>query len=88
MSDEKVSDTFKLKIEELFPNIEVNNKQEVINTFGDAIDKVFVGFVESKYIKYFEARPKNTNQAEYMSKVPDGVDHFENWLKNYFYNKP
>ncbi len=80
---EKASETYQIKIQELFPDLECNNKQETIDLFGSVLDDVFEGFYDSPYIQHVKSRPENTCQTVHLAKIPDGVDNFEVWLKVY-----
>ncbi len=78
---EKASDTYQIKIQELFPDLECKNKQETIDLFSSVLDDVFEGFYDSPYIKHVLSKPENVCQTVHLAKVPDGVDNFEAWLK-------
>lgn len=80
---EKASETYQIKIEELFPDLECKNKQKTIDLFGSVLDDVFEGFYDSPYIQHVTSKPENACQTAYLAKIPDGVDNFEAWLKAY-----
>lgn len=80
---EKASDIYHREIEELFFGLDVKDKQKTIDIFGDALDDVFSGFFNSKYVQYFKTKPQDISIEKHMSKIPDGVDSFEQWLKSY-----
>ena len=83
MDNTKASDIYKTKINDLFPDIKVENKDAIVDVFGDVIDEVFIDFFNSTYIQYIDSKPKNKNIIEYLARIPGGVDNFELWLKVY-----
>jgi len=80
---EKASETYQIKIQELFPDLECKNKQETIDLFGSVLDDVFEGFYDSPYIQHVTSKPEKACQTVHLAKIPDGVDNFESWLKAY-----
>ena len=60
---EKVSETYQIKIQELFPDLEFKNKQETIDLFGSVLDDVFEGFYDSPYIQHVASKPEHACQT-------------------------
>ena len=65
---EKASETFQVKIQELFPDLDVKDKQKTVDIFSDVIDDIFSGFYDSEYIQYMVSKPEHSDIAKYLSK--------------------
>lgn len=74
---------FKGSIEELFPDLEFENKEKTIESFENILDSIFSNFSDHKNFQYMESKPEKISYSKHLSKIPIGVDHFELWLKSY-----
>ena len=80
---EKINETYQVKIQDIFPELDAKNKQEAIDSFGSIFDNIFEDFANSPYVQYIDSKPENISKIEHYAKIPDGIDKFEVWLKTY-----
>jgi len=80
MEDESAVNEFTNKVNDVFPSIEQDVKEPVIDIFAELLNTLEKEINENKYLKYLNDIPDNVDKAEYLSIIPDGVLPFESWL--------
>jgi len=84
MEFENVADEYKEKIKTLIPSMDKEITETPTIVFADILNGFVAYCSENEYLKYLFERPEGVDKAVYLSKVPNGVEAFEQWVNTGF----